>query len=68
MSEISSEISQLIKKARKAEGLTQKELAAKMGVVESAVNKLESGERHPTVATLENVAKALNKKLRISFE
>lgn len=68
MSTIAKEVSELIRDVRKAEGLTQKELGLKMGIGESAVNKLEGGSKHPTILTLENVANALGKRLKITFE
>lgn len=68
MSDISEQVSELIRSTRKAQGLTQKELGQRMGVGESAVNKLEGGGKHPTILTLENVAKALGKTVKITFE
>jgi len=61
MSDIAKEVSELIRDIRKSEGLTQKELGQKMGIGESAVNKLEGGGKHPTILTLDNVAKAMGK-------
>ncbi|MFC5409131.1 helix-turn-helix domain-containing protein [Larkinella bovis] len=68
MSNTPEEIGQLIRITRKKKQLTQKELGAKMGVSESAVNKLESGTRSLTVQTLKKVTEALGVKLCILFE
>ena len=48
-------------------GLTQKELAKKIGTKQSAIARLESGNYNPTVELLEKVAKALKAKLTISI-
>jgi transcriptional regulator with XRE-family HTH domain len=45
--------------ARLAAGLSQKELAVKMGTTQSAVARLESGSRLPSVETLYKLAQAL---------
>lgn len=41
-------------------GLSQQELADKLGVVQSAVNQWEHGKRYPRLDKLEYIAKALN--------
>ena len=52
----------------RAEGnLTQRELAERCGMRQSAFARLESGNANPTLKTLQQVAKGLGKKLRISF-
>ncbi len=54
--------------ARARAGLTQAELAERMGTSQSAVARLESGVGKPSVATLEKLAKATGSKLRIALE
>jgi DNA-binding XRE family transcriptional regulator len=53
--------------ARKKAGLTQEELASRMGTTKSAVSRLESSlrnERHsPSFATLKKYANACGKKI-----
>jgi ribosome-binding protein aMBF1 (putative translation factor) len=53
--------------ARKTAGLTQEELAARMGTTKSAVSRLESSLRNdkhsPSFATLKKYAHACGKKL-----
>jgi ribosome-binding protein aMBF1 (putative translation factor) len=54
--------------ARARAGITQAELAERMGTSQSAVARLESGKAHPSVATLEKLAEATGSKLRIVLE
>ena len=44
-----------------------RELAERCGMRQSAFARLESGNANPTLKTLQQVAKGLGKKLRISF-
>lgn len=57
-------ISQLIE-ARIKKGLTQEELAKKIGTRQSAIARLESGSVNPTVNFLEKFAEAIGSKLII---
>ncbi len=54
--------------ARARAGLTQAELAERMGTSQSAVARLESGTARPSVATLEKLAEATGSTLRIALE
>ena len=54
--------------ARKRAGLTQQELAKKMGTTQPVVARLESGRVRPSMRTLERFAKATGSRLLISFE
>lgn len=54
--------------ARSHAGLTQAELAERMGTTQSVVARLESGRVRPSTSTLEKVAKATGTRLRVSFE
>lgn len=54
--------------ARTYAGLTQTELAEKMGTSQSAIARLEGGRSKPSTSTLEKLAQATGTKLRISFE
>jgi DNA-binding XRE family transcriptional regulator len=58
-------IGQMIKQARISAGLTQKELAEKLGISEAAISNLERRTTPPSVSTLEKVAAATGKKLVI---
>lgn len=59
-------IEQVIRK-RLEKGLTQQQLAEKIGTKQSAIARLESGSTNPSVAFLEKVSKALGSKLQISI-
>lgn len=48
-----------IRKARRAAGLTQEELAAKARLSREYVNYIERGKRQPTVAVFLRLCKAL---------
>ena len=52
---------------RLEKGLTQSELAQKVGTKQSAISRLESGNYNPSITFLEKIAKALNLNLIISF-
>jgi ribosome-binding protein aMBF1 (putative translation factor) len=54
--------------ARSHAGLTQKELAERMGTTQSVVARLEGGNSRPSTATLDKFAQATETRLRISFE
>lgn len=54
-------------KARNQKGITQKELAKKMGTKQSAIARLESGNANPSLAFLEKLADALQSPLQIHF-
>ena len=53
--------------ARKLKGLTQKELSQKTGIAQSDISKLEKGNGNPSIKTLQRLANAMNKKLKIEF-
>lgn len=52
-----------VRRLRIAAGLSQAELAARMGVDRGYVSGLELGQRNPTVVTLWHIAKALDVKV-----
>jgi ribosome-binding protein aMBF1 (putative translation factor) len=53
---------------RNRAGLTQVELARKMGTTQPVVARLESGRTRPSMRTLERLAKATGSRLLIRFE
>ncbi len=59
-------IAQVIQK-RLDRGLSQKQLADKIGTKQSAISRLEGGNSNPSVAFLEKVSKALGGKLQVSI-
>ncbi len=54
--------------ARNHAGLTQQELARKMGTTQPVVARLESGRTRPSMRTLARLAEATGSRLLISFE
>lgn len=59
-------ITQLLQK-RLDKGMTQKQLAEKVGTKQSAIARLEGGNSNPSVVFLGKVAKALGGKLQVSL-
>lgn len=58
-------IAQAIIEKRLEKGLTQADLAKKVGTKQSAISRLESGNYNPSIHFLEKVAKALSLNLVI---
>lgn len=55
----------LIRDARRAAGLTQAELAARLGISQSAIAKLEREGSNPTVETLDRVLRPTGHRLQL---
>lgn len=53
-----------IARARKAAGLTQKQLGDKLGLPQSQISRIERNPDHTTVRTLKRVARALGVNVR----
>lgn len=49
-------------------GLTQEQLAERMGTSHSAISRIESGQHSTSVATLERIAQALEVRFVMGFE
>ncbi|MHB0857815.1 MAG: helix-turn-helix domain-containing protein [Anaerolineae bacterium] len=62
------ELAQQVARARSQRGLTQEELAQRIGTKQSSIARLESGKAAPRAATLEKIAKALGCRLTIRLE
>lgn len=60
-------ISQLIG-ARVKKGLTQEQLARRVGTKQSAIARIESGRANPSIGFLEKLTKALDSKLIIQVK
>lgn len=56
---------QMIIQKRVEKGLTQKELARKIGTKQSAISRFESGNYNPTLSFLGKVASALGAEVKI---
>lgn len=52
---------------RKLKGMSQAELARKSGTRQSAIARLESGTYNPSLRFLKKVARALDKKVKVSL-
>ena len=52
---------------RNRAGLTQEQLARKMGTTQPVVARLESGRSRPSMRTLQRLAKATGSRVLISF-
>ena len=61
-------IARAVLEYRLKNGLTQSELAQKVGTKQSAISRLESGNYNPTITFLEKIAKALHLNLVISLD
>jgi ribosome-binding protein aMBF1 (putative translation factor) len=57
----------LIIEKRLKEGLSQAELAKKIGTKQSAISRFESGSYNPTLVFLNKLAEGLNVKLKITL-
>ncbi|MEI8129901.1 MAG: helix-turn-helix transcriptional regulator [bacterium] len=59
-------ISQIIEKRIKL-GMSQKDLASKIGTKQPSIARFESGTYNPTVSFLQKVSKALGGELKITI-
>lgn len=57
----------ILKSARKKAGLTQEQIANKLNTKKTAISRLENHSADFRLSTIEKYAKALGKKLYISF-
>ena len=61
------EIAAELLRARKRTGLSQAELAARMGTSQSAIARMESGEALPSTKTLIRFAEATGSKIKLQL-
>lgn len=62
------EVARLVISHRAALGISQKELARRVGTSHSAISRLESGRHKTSVETLQRVAEALGVRFVLGFE
>ncbi|MBU0619755.1 MAG: helix-turn-helix transcriptional regulator [Patescibacteria group bacterium] len=62
------EISLAIIELRKQKRISQAKLADKIGLKQSAIGRIETGEQNLTIETLQKIASAFNKKLVVNFQ
>ena len=65
--ELEYQIKKMILDARIERGMTQKQLAEKSGIRQSNISRIESGAAIPTLQTLNAIAAAVGKTLKITF-
>jgi HTH-type transcriptional regulator/antitoxin HipB len=61
-------IGEEVRRLRTQRGLSQQELAERMGVAQSVVARLEAGGVEPRLSTLDRVAQALGVELEVHFQ
>ena len=61
-------IGKAVRERRLVLGLTQVELAAKAGMTQSALSRLEGGGTVPTIPVLDRLAAAMGTELAVTFE
>ena len=52
---------------RREQGLSQKEMAKKIGISQQLISRIEKGGENVSLSTLTTMARALNKKVEINF-
>jgi len=62
------ELIALMIEKRLKEGLTQKEIARRMGTKQSAISRFESGNYNPSLNFMHELAEALGARIKISLE
>lgn len=65
--ELEYAIKQAIIDARKASGMTQKQLAEKTGISQGDISKLENGSTNPSVKMLQRLAAGMGMQVKIEF-
>lgn len=53
--------------ARKASGMTQKELSEATGIAQGDISKLENGNANPSLRTLQRLAAGMGMRLKLEF-
>jgi hypothetical protein len=61
------EVGEKVRDAREAAGLSQRELAARVGTSQAAVARLEAGSVGATLTMVQNVAAALGLRVIVEF-
>ncbi len=58
----------LVRAARRGAGLTQRELAERLGVSQPVIARLERRGANPTIATLDHIVATTNHSLRLELD
>ena len=64
---LAAEVGERVREAREAAGLSQRELARRMGTSQAAVDRLEAGGVGATLTTLQRVATALGFEVNVEL-
>jgi ribosome-binding protein aMBF1 (putative translation factor) len=62
------ELAEQVRTLREAQGMSQSELARRIGSTQPAIARLEAGGVAPTIETLSRIAAALGVELSVSFK
>jgi HTH-type transcriptional regulator/antitoxin HipB len=62
------QLGEQVRALREAQGISQSELARRMGTTQPAIARLEAGRVAPRLETLDRVASALDVRLVIAFQ
>lgn len=65
--ELEYQIAREIIAARVAQGLTQKDLAKRMGTKQSVISRVENAKTVPSISFLKSVANALHTSLKVQL-
>lgn len=65
--QLAADVGERVRAARERAGLTQRELAARMGTSQAAIARLEAGGVGATLTTLHRVASAVGMELRVEL-
>ena len=60
-------IMQALIDARKASGLTQKQLSERTGITQADISRMETGNANPSLRTLQRLAAGLGLRMEIAF-
>ena len=66
--QLAAEVGERVHAAREAAGLSQRELAHRMGTSQAAIDRLESGGVGATLTTLQRVASALGLEVNVELK
>ena len=61
------DIIQAMIEARNSQHITQKELAAKTGITQADISRIENGTRNPSLAMMKRIAEGLGMQLKLEF-
>jgi DNA-binding XRE family transcriptional regulator len=61
------ELARQVYRMRTEAGLTQTELAARLGITQPVVSSIEKGAKYPTIPTLQRIAEATGHHMAITF-